>query len=307
MSCKNDITGGATPASFEPTIDYVVTKIPRFTFEKFPGANDRLTTQMKSVGEVMAIGRTFQESLQKALRSLEIGIDGLDPIMKLPLAEERAASLREELRMPGPNRICYVARCVPRRPVARRSARAVAHRSVVPRADRGPRRARRARCSAGPRSVRRASACARSSARASPTAGSRRCSASTRTSVRARAAHDGHPPGLQARRHLRRRVRDLDRLHVLDLRRGVRSAADRPQEDHDPRRRPEPHRPGHRVRLLLRARRVRAARGGLRDHHGQLQSRRPSRPTTTPPIGCTSSRSRSKTSWRSSTRRSRSA
>ena len=77
---KNDITGGATPASFEPTIDYVVTKIPRFTFEKFPGANDRLTTQMKSVGEVMAMGRNFQESLQKALRGLETGIDGLDEI-----------------------------------------------------------------------------------------------------------------------------------------------------------------------------------------------------------------------------------
>ncbi len=75
---KNDITGGATPASFEPSIDYVVTKIPRFTFEKFPAANDRLTTQMKSVGEVMAIGRTFQESLQKALRGLETGLDGLD-------------------------------------------------------------------------------------------------------------------------------------------------------------------------------------------------------------------------------------
>ena len=106
---KNDITGGATPASFEPTIDYVVTKIPRFTFEKFPGVNDRLTTQMKSVGEAMAIGRTFQESLQKALRSLETGIDGLDPIMKLPLAEDQLHRLREELRMPGANRIRYVA------------------------------------------------------------------------------------------------------------------------------------------------------------------------------------------------------
>ena len=105
---KNDITGGATPASFEPTIDYVVTKIPRFTFEKFPGANDRLTTQMKSVGEAMAIGRTFQESLQKALRSLEVGTDGLDPILKLPLAESDQHRLREELRMPGPNRIRYV-------------------------------------------------------------------------------------------------------------------------------------------------------------------------------------------------------
>ena len=109
MSCSNDITGGATPASFEPTIDYVVTKIPRFTFEKFPGANDRLTTQMKSVGEAMAIGRTFQESLQKALRSLEVGTDGLDP-MHEAAARRRASmhALREELRMPGPNRIRYV-------------------------------------------------------------------------------------------------------------------------------------------------------------------------------------------------------
>src|ERR1041384_4481221 len=105
---KNDITGGATPASFEPTIDYVVTKIPRFTFEKFPGANDRLTTQMKSVGEVMAMGRNFQESLQKALRGLEIGTDGLNPLMKLPLAESEQHRMREELRMPGPNRIRYV-------------------------------------------------------------------------------------------------------------------------------------------------------------------------------------------------------
>ena len=76
----NDITGGATPASFEPTIDYVVTKIPRFAFEKFPGAEPILTTSMKSVGEAMAIGRTFQESLQKALRSLETGLTGLDEV-----------------------------------------------------------------------------------------------------------------------------------------------------------------------------------------------------------------------------------
>ncbi|HQR24641.1 MAG TPA: carbamoyl-phosphate synthase large subunit, partial [Steroidobacteraceae bacterium] len=106
---RNDITGGATPASFEPTIDYVVTKIPRFTFEKFPGANDRLTTQMKSVGEVMAIGRTFQESLQKALRGLETGIDGLTPVVSQPLGEEAVNALLEELRMPGPHRLRYVA------------------------------------------------------------------------------------------------------------------------------------------------------------------------------------------------------
>ncbi len=99
---RNDITGGATPASFEPSIDYVVTKIPRFAFEKFPQADCRLTTQMKSVGEVMAIGRTFQESFQKALRGLEVGVDGLD---------EKTADLdaiAKELGEPGPERIWYV-------------------------------------------------------------------------------------------------------------------------------------------------------------------------------------------------------
>jgi carbamoyl-phosphate synthase large subunit len=106
---KNEITGGATPASFEPTIDYVVTKVPRFTFEKFPQAADRLTTQMKSVGEVMAIGRTFQESLQKALRGLETGDDGLNPMLKAVDTEEDWAKLRHELKMPGSRRLWYVA------------------------------------------------------------------------------------------------------------------------------------------------------------------------------------------------------
>ncbi len=106
---RNDITGGATPASFEPTIDYVVTKIPRFTFEKFRGANDRLTTQMKSVGEVMAIGRSFQESLQKALRGLETGLDGLTPVTRLPLDEDAATALAQNLRLPGPDRLLQVA------------------------------------------------------------------------------------------------------------------------------------------------------------------------------------------------------
>ncbi len=99
---KNEITGGATPASFEPTIDYVVTKIPRFAFEKFPQANDRLTTQMKSVGEVMAIGRTFQESFQKALRGLEVGVNGLDS----KFADREA--IAAELGAPGPERIWAV-------------------------------------------------------------------------------------------------------------------------------------------------------------------------------------------------------
>ena len=105
---SNEITGGVTPASFEPAIDYIVTKVPRFTFEKFPQADNSLTTQMKSVGEVMAIGRTFQESLQKALRGLEIGIDGLTPVLDkdAPNADSR---LRKELRLPGSDRIRYVA------------------------------------------------------------------------------------------------------------------------------------------------------------------------------------------------------
>ncbi|MDE0956422.1 MAG: carbamoyl-phosphate synthase large subunit [Pseudomonadales bacterium] len=104
---QNDITGGATPASFEPAIDYVVTKIPRFTFEKFPQADDRLTTQMKSVGEVMAIGRTFQESLQKALRGLETGIHGLDPILDIT-QEDAPSRIIAELKIPRADRIQYV-------------------------------------------------------------------------------------------------------------------------------------------------------------------------------------------------------
>ncbi|TXR54455.1 carbamoyl-phosphate synthase large subunit [Reinekea thalattae] len=105
---QNDITGGVTPASFEPSIDYVVTKIPRFAFEKFPQANDRLTTQMKSVGEVMAIGRNFQESMQKALRGLEVGAAGFDPMLDLD-SDNAEESLVRELREAGPDRIWYVA------------------------------------------------------------------------------------------------------------------------------------------------------------------------------------------------------
>ena len=104
----NDITGGKTPASFEPSIDYVVTKIPRFAFEKFPQADDRLTTQMKSVGEVMAMGSTFQESLQKALRGLETDKSGLDPIIEIT-ADDSKAKIRSELLSAGAERIFYLA------------------------------------------------------------------------------------------------------------------------------------------------------------------------------------------------------
>jgi len=104
----NEMTGGATPASFEPTLDYVVTKIPRFAFEKFPKADPVLTTQMKSVGEVMAMGRTFQESMQKALRGLETGIDGLDPILDEEQLQDTGL-LRNAIRKPSSDRLRYVA------------------------------------------------------------------------------------------------------------------------------------------------------------------------------------------------------
>ncbi len=105
---RNEITGGVTPASFEPSIDYVVIKIPRFTFEKFPEANDRITTQMKSVGEVMAIGRTFQESLQKALRGLEVGVCGFEPLLD-PTVDDAKVRLTRELTEAGAQRLWYVA------------------------------------------------------------------------------------------------------------------------------------------------------------------------------------------------------
>ena len=139
---RNDITGGATPASFEPSIDYVVTKIPRFAFEKFPAADSRLTTQMKSVGEVMAIGRTFQESLQKALRGLETGIDGLS---------ERSSDREEiiqEIGEAGPERVLYVADAFRIGMSLRRGVRGNGDRPLVPRADRAD-RDNRGRCSPG--------------------------------------------------------------------------------------------------------------------------------------------------------------
>ena len=228
MSCSNDITGGATPASFEPTIDYVVTKIPRFTFEKFPGANDRLTTQMKSVGEVMAIGRTFQESLQKALRGLETGIDGLTPIATLPLTDETRDALLRGAAHAGPGPLRYVADAFRAGLPLDEVQRALAHRSLVPRADRGSGarggagRSRRA----SRRSTRRG--CARSSARVSPTAGSRR-SLGVNRAERARA-----PPIPMGIRPVYKRVdtcaaefASATRVSVLDVRRGVRGRAHR--------------------------------------------------------------------------------
>jgi carbamoyl-phosphate synthase large subunit len=140
---KNEITGGLTPASFEPAIDYVVTKIPRFAFEKFPAADARLTTQMKSVGEVMAIGRCFQESLQKALRGLETGKVGLDPTGPTTVRRGRPGQvMRRELQGAGPGAHLLRRRRLPRRHVGGGGPCAVVRRPVVPRPDRGPDRPR---------------------------------------------------------------------------------------------------------------------------------------------------------------------
>ena len=130
---RNDITGGATPASFEPSIDYVVTKIPRFAFEKFPQADDRLTTQMKSVGEVMAMGRTIQESMQKALRGLEAGVDGFDE------KTTDSDAIEAELGDPGPERIWYVGDAFRCGMTLEEINALLAYRPVVPGADRGHR------------------------------------------------------------------------------------------------------------------------------------------------------------------------
>ena len=221
----NDITR-ATPASFEPTLDYVVTKVPRFAFEKFPVADRRLSTHMKSVGEAMAIGRTFRESFAKAMRSRELDVG------------DRASDRRREAAGGdrGAQRRAATTWCW--RPSAAasrsRSARALPGRPLVPaRAARPRHRGRRHR--------------------------------------RAR-------PHLQGGRHLRRRVRGGDALLLLrpraprrDGARRLGGAPRRARLGRHPRRRAQPHRPGHRVRLLLRARRDDRPRAGPRRGDGQLQ------------------------------------
>ncbi len=252
---KNDITGGATPASFEPTIDYVVTKIPRFAFEKFPQANDRLTTQMKSVGEVMAIGRTFQESFQKALRGLEVGVHGLD---KKYTDREAIAT---ELGSPGPDRIWAVGDAF-RLGMTWTKCSASADRPVVPGADRrsDPPGTGAGRPLAG-RAGRRQSAYPETQRFCRCAIG---CVAGYRCRCGARLSPcPGRTPGVQARGHLCGRVRHQHRLHVFHLRGGMRSATDQQQEDHGAGRRTEPHRSGHRVRLLLCACRAGDARRRL--------------------------------------------
>ena len=273
----NDITGGATPASFEPTIDYIVTKIPRFAFEKFPGAEPVLTTAMKSVGEAMAIGRTFAESLQKALRSLETGLDGLDEIEIEGLGKgDDHNVLRAAIGTPTPDRLLKVAQamrmgmsveeihevCKIDPWFLERVAEIVGARGQGARVWASGRRGQPARAE-GCGVLRRAP---------------RRPYGRGRGRCRRRSQAARGPSGLQAHRHLRGRVRLAHRLHVLDLRGAVRrrgelrSEPHRAREDRHPGRRSQPDRAGHRVRLLLLPRLVRAERGGVRDDHDQLQS-----------------------------------
>ena len=262
----NDITG-QTPASFEPALDYVVVKIPRFAFEKFPGADPTLTTHMKSVGEAMAIGRSFAEALQKAQRSLE------SPTGPFRLHPTRSTAARGAARpLPRPAR----------RP-AGHHAPGAARRAPPPSRWRRPPGSTRGSSTSWTNIKelsRTIAAAPELDAAAAPAGEGRRvlrrrhrraCASCRPTQVRALRHSLGAPPRLPRGRHLRGRVRGAHAVPVLDLRRGRRGAGRRhPQGDH-PRQRAEPHRPGHRVRLLLRARLVRAARGGLRDRHGQLQ------------------------------------
>ena len=254
----NDITL-KTPACFEPTIDYVVTKIPKWAFEKFPEAEPLLGTQMKSVGEVMAIGRTFKESLLKALRSLETG-------RKVGSQKLEPDQIREKLIVPNPDRLLYLRFAFERGlsveeayqytridPWFLRQVREVSQLSTGLRgaelADIPPvqlKQAKRLGFSAD-----RFHGC-----RCSPTASGSQAAA-----------------GLQAGRHLRGRVRVLHALPLFHLRAAVRGRTVREKKDRDPGQRSQSDRPGHRVRLLLLPRLLRPQGRRLRDHHGELQSR----------------------------------
>ncbi len=273
----NDITGGATPASFEPTIDYVVTKVPRFAFEKFPGAEPLLTTSMKSVGEVMAIGRTFAESPAEGAarprnrsRRRRRGIDcGPRPGRRQERHPRRAraadAGPAAGLR-PGH---------APRHE-RRGDRRGLPHRSVVSQAVTGNRGIGKPGPRTRPARHRRTAQAPEGFGLLRRAAGGARRQDRGRRGGLARAAR--RPSELQAHRHLRGRVRLADGLSLFDLRSALRrpgrqrSRAQRPQEGHHPRRRPQPHRPGHRVRLLLLPCLLRARRRRLRIGDDQLQS-----------------------------------
>ena len=245
----NDITGGATPASFEPTIDYVVTKVPRFAFEKFKGADAMLTTSMKSVGEVMAIGRSFAESLQKALRGLETGLTGLDRVRELENADP--AAIESALSRPDARPAAGRGRGASPGLHGRADQCDLGLRPVVPRAVEGDRRGRGAGAGRGaaartPAEMRRLKAMGFSDARlaqlalrsvevdrgmseqiaragrAWSTTRSRAMTGGvTEAEVRAHRLQARRAAGVQADRQLRRRVRRRDALSLFDLRSAV--------------------------------------------------------------------------------------
>ena len=266
----NDITK-ATPASFEPTIDYVVTKIPRWAFEKLPGADGRLGTRMQSVGEVMAIGRTFCESLQKALRSLEQGRAGLnaDP-SEAPLDELSVEELLERIAVATPERVFELEAALRRGATVEE---VVDRTGIDPWFVRqltrivGERRRIETAASLGPADFRRAKRLGFSDAQ---------------LALPARHDRGGHAHGpagarragdVQDGRHLRGRVRGLHAVPLRHLRGGGRGPPLRARPRDHPRVGPEPHRARHRVRLLLRARLYDPARRRVRDRDDQLQSR----------------------------------
>ncbi len=293
----NDITR-ATPASFEPTIDYVVTKIPRWAFEKLPGAEGRLGTRMQSVGEVMAIGRTFCESLQKAVRSLEQGRTGLngDPAEADTDALDDAAVLdRAAVPDPGPavpGRVGPAAGARGRRFGRRRRRRPDRHRSVVPPPDRADQRgaaghrSAAARPTFGRRHRRRRDRPTSDGPNAVPPGEAARVlrrpagvPARCRHRASGRAGGAGGPAGRRRRpdvqdgRHVRGRVRGVHAVLLRHLRGRGRGPPVRQGTGRHPRVRAEPDRAGDRVRLLLRPREHGAAGGRLRDGHDQLQPR----------------------------------
>ena len=276
---SNDITG-ATPASFEPVIDYVVTKIPRWAFEKLPGATDVLGTRMQSVGEVMGIGRTFPESLQKAVRSLEQGRSGLNADASEAGRRRRPGGRAHRGGGHGHPRADLPARvAAPPGGAGRRAGHGDRDRPLVPVGDgqdhrrpHGPRPPGDARGDG--RRPRPAGVAAPQAARLlrHPVGPSAR-----RRGVRGRCP--GRPGGrrgagdLQDRRHLCGRVRGPHAVPLLDPRGRGRDPPVGPAPGHHPRIGTQPDRPGHRVRLLLRARLDGPARRGVRDHHAQLQPR----------------------------------
>ena len=266
----NDITK-ATPASFEPTIDYVVTKIPRWAFEKLPGADGRLGTRMQSVGEVMAIGRTFCESLQKALRSLEQGRAGLNAdASEAALDDLSVEELLERIAVATPERVFELEAALRRGAGVDSGRRPDRHRSLVHPA-------------AGPHRGRAPAHRGRGVARAGRLPPGQAAGVLRRAAgLPARCDRGGHACGpalarcagdLQDGRHLRGRVRGLHAVPLRHLRGGGRGPSLRARPRDHPRVGPEPHRAGHRVRLLLRARLHDPARRRLRDGDDQLQPR----------------------------------